>query len=423
MKQKALTLLKRSLNHELISGSFYTFLGSFTGNFLAFLFNFFLVHNLKSADYGEYASLVSLVNLISIPSSSFVTIIVQFATDYLSKKEIGKALQLYNTLFRFTTGLGVMICIFFLIFNLQLQSFFHISNIWILLIAGLSIAVSYMGIVNNAFTTSLLRFGFLSLLLIMAGAIKLGGAFTMFSLGYSVMGAMTIVFLSVLFPFLTNFIPVKAMFKEQKQRINIHLGDLIRYAIPTTVVTLALSSFTSSDVLLAKHFFRPQEAGQYAGLALIGKVIFYFTGSIPMVMFPLIIKRYNLKQNFQNLLYLSLLIILIPALGLAGFYYLFPVFTIKIFLGNAYLSLRPYLVLMALYMAIYSVLNLLVTFFLSLKKTTITWVVALGGIIQIWGIYTYHASFMQIIIVNIATAVVLLVILLVYYIKTYGIRT
>lgn len=420
MNKKVLFFVKRTLSHELISGSFYTILGSFFGNFLAFLFNFFLVRNLKSADYGEYASLVTLINLLSIPSQSFITIIVQFATDYISKKELGRALELYTILFRFTSGIGIVIFMVFLFFNGWIQSFFHISNILFLLIAGVSIAVSYMGIVNNAFTTSLLKFGFLSLLVIIAGAIKVGGAFVMFPVGYSVLGAMVIVFLSVSIPFLANFIPVRALFKEHKQRITIHLGELIRYAIPATVVTLALSSFTSSDVLLVKHFFHPQIAGEYAGLSLIGKVIFYFTGSIPMVMFPLIIKRYNHKQNFRNLLYLSLLIVLIPALTLTEFYYLFPVFTIKIFLGAAYLSVKPFLVPMALYMVIYSIVNLFVIFFLSLRKTHITWVVALASIAQIWGIYSYHTSFMQIIIVNIATSVALLIFLLVCYIRMYG---
>src|SRR5437016_4736818 len=148
MKQKAYNFVKKTLQHELISGSLFIFIGSMVGNFLAFLFNFFIVHNINSADYGIYASLVSLINLIGIPSQSFVTIIVQFATEYFSKKQMGKALQLYTSLFKFTTILGLFTFLIFVIFSRPIEQFFHITNFWYLLIAAITIAVMYLGIVN-----------------------------------------------------------------------------------------------------------------------------------------------------------------------------------------------------------------------------------------------------------------------------------
>jgi len=45
------------------------------------------------------------------------------------------------------------------------------------------------------------------------------------------------------------------------------------------LASLATTSFLSMDVILAKHFLAPKEAGYYALLALAGKMIF-FAGSL-----------------------------------------------------------------------------------------------------------------------------------------------
>lgn len=421
MKDKTIAFLKKTLQHELISGSLFIFAGSVVGNFLAFLFNFFIIHNLKSAsDYGIYASLVSLVNLVAIPAQSFVTIIVQFATEYFSRKQMGKALQLYTSLFKFTILLGIVTFLVFMIFSSPIEQFFHFNNVWFLSIAAATIAVMYLGIVNNAYATSLLKFGFLSWLQVWVGVIKIAGALLLFIIGYSVFGALGIVFLAAVIPFFLGFIPIVPLFRQHKERIQIHYGELIRYAIPATIATLAISSFTASDILLVKHYFPSHEAGLYAGLALVGRVIFYFTGTIPLVMFPLIIKRYNLKQNYDNLLYLSLAMVIVPSLFITLFYFLFPSFTTQLFLGKQYKAVIPYVGFIALYMTIFSIVNLLVTFFLSLKKTNIMFPVASAGVLQILGIVVFHASFQHVITVNIAISVLLLIALLLYYFRSYG---
>src|SRR6266581_2361346 len=96
MKDKTIALLKKGFKHELISVSSYIFLGSTGANVLAFLFNLFLAHKLSYIDYGVYSALITIINLVNIPSQSLTTIIVQFASQYLSRKEIGHASALYR---------------------------------------------------------------------------------------------------------------------------------------------------------------------------------------------------------------------------------------------------------------------------------------------------------------------------------------
>ena len=106
-------LFKKLLGHELISGSFYVFLGSVFANFLAFLLNLFLARNLSYADYAIFASLLSVITLSAIPVGSMNTIIVKFATDFFVKNENDKLKALYLIFFKFVLGLSLLSFSFF----------------------------------------------------------------------------------------------------------------------------------------------------------------------------------------------------------------------------------------------------------------------------------------------------------------------
>ena len=92
-----MNLFKVFLRHELISGSFYIFVGSMIANVLAFLLNLFLARSLSYADYAIFASLLSVITLSSIPAGSINNIIVKFATGFFVNGENDKLKTLYLT--------------------------------------------------------------------------------------------------------------------------------------------------------------------------------------------------------------------------------------------------------------------------------------------------------------------------------------
>src|SRR3989344_4097747 len=199
------------------------------------------------------------------------------------------------------------------------------------------------------------------------------------------------------------------------------LKNISNYAFPAAIAILALNSFISADVILVKHFFNAQDAGLYGGLSLVGKVIFYFTGPISSVMFPLLIKRPSSGQNFNSLFYLSLFLVTIPSILIVIFYYVFPLYSINFFLGgHEYEKVSPYLGTYGLFTMVFSILNIFVNFFLSIKKTKIFFVVGLGALFQMILISFFHNSFSQVINASLLSSSAILAVLFVIYIKEYG---
>lgn len=415
-------ILKNTLQHELISGSIFISMGFIISSFLSFVFNLFLARSLSYSDYGEYASLLSIFTLATIPTLSLTAVIVRFAAMYFANGEFGKASYFYKKMFLFWGLIAVFIFLLFLLLTPFISSFLKIEDLSLIIISGIAVAFSYFAVVNMAFLQSLTKFKILSFVTVFGSLGKLILGFLLIFAGLRVLGALISITLMTLINFVIGIFPLRQLisFKSEK-KVGLPYKDLIRYGIPASFSLLFLSSFISADVLLVKHFFKEAQAGYYGGLSLIGKVIFYFTGPIPLVMFPLLVQRHLRGENFKNLLYISLILVLIPSVSITLFYYLFPDFTMKFFLGGGeYLKVGKYLGIFGIFLTIFSLTNVVVNFFLSLSKTKITYLVACGAVLQVVLIYFYHRNFEEIIASSIISCGLLLIMLLLYYVNLYG---
>jgi O-antigen/teichoic acid export membrane protein len=410
--------------HELISGSFFVFIGTFSSSILSFIFNLFLARTLSYSDYGIFASLISLYALATIPAQSLTAVIVRFSAFYFANNEEDKASLLYRKMIVTWTLIGLAILLVSLLFSGPISSFLRINNSSLVVIIGMATALSYVSIVNVAYLQSLTKFLFMSFMYILGALVKLLLGMLLIFWGYKVFGAIWAVFLMTFVAFLISFGPLIRLLRRETQKdVSISLRELGLYALPASTTILLLSSFISTDVLLVKHFFSAEEAGYYGGLSMIGKAIFYFTGPIPFVMFPLIIKRHTKNQDFKNLFYFSLALVTLPALSITVFYSLFPEFTIRFFLGGReYLNLAGVLGLFGIFMTLYSLNNVVVNFFLSVKKTGIFLLVGIGAFLQIALILLFHESINQVIYASIFSSGLLLILLLLYYVREYGLH-
>ena len=418
-----MNFLSRLIKHELISGSFYIFAGGMVANVFAFLLNLFLARNLSYADYAIFASLLSVITLAAIPAGSINTVIVKFATDFFVKNENDKLKILYLLFFKFVLGLSLFIIFLFFIFSVPLINYLHIDNVWYVIVTGFVISSFYLNTLNTAFLQSLLKFKFMALLNIFGSSIRLVVGVILVILGYKVFGGLGALFSMTLGMYLVAYLPLTKILKEKSldKKISLNTKQMFSYAVPTFVTVLFLTSFTSMDVILVKHFFSPHTAGFYAGLSLIGKVIFYFTAPIPAVMFPLLVKRHATGKNFVNLFYLALILVILPSIAITAFYFVFPNFVINLFLGGReYLYVAPYLGIFGLYLTVFSLVNVCVSFFLSLNKTNIFIFVVLAAIFQIILIYIFHSNFYQVIGVSLFVSVLLFISLLFIFFKNYG---
>lgn len=414
-------IIKKAISHPLISGSVIIFSGTLFANVFNFLFNLYMSRNLSIADYGNLASLVSLILLCALAADSFAPTIVSFAGSYFAKGEQEKINDLFFQITKISFLVGCIILVIFILFTKDIGFFFNIqNNFWIILV-GVIILFGYTGSATRAILQAKLSFKYISFIGIFSSLLKLiaGGALVFF--GYGVTGALWGFLLSFLTSYLLSLIPLRNFFRRNTYRSHTDMLKLFSYGGPATLALIGMTLFITTDIMLVKHFFSSKEAGLYAGLSLIGRVIYFFSAPIGLVMFPLIVHKHAKEEDFKHIFKLSLSIVFLLSVSVSIFYFLFPTFVIRFFLKKEeYLAITPFVGLFGGFITIYSLVAILTNFYLSIKKTYIFIPIIVTAGLQVILIWVYHATFLQIILMSTLSVSLLFFYYLLYYWRLYG---
>lgn len=410
----------QAIKHPLISGSIIVFAGTIFANFLNFLFNIFMSRTLSISDYGILASLISLILIFALIAESFVPTIVHFAGSYFAKGEYEKIQGVFFQANKIAIFLGGLSFLAFTFFAKNIGNFLNINNDFLVILIGVIIFFGFMGSLNRAILQAKLLFKYMSFINAISSSVKLIIGILLVFLGFKVTGAIFGFLLSFFVLFILIFIPLKDFLKNSNTSFSLGMKNLFSYGAPATITLFSLTFFITSDILLVKHFFSPKEAGIYAGLSLIGRVIYFITAPITTVMFPIIVQKYSKKENYINTFKMAFLFVLLLSSIITVIYFLFPDFSIKLFLKKEeYLVASSLVGYFGIFITLFSLLSILTNFYLSVKKTKVSIIITSAAILQIILIWFYHKSFLQIISISLITTSLPLLMLLVYYIWLY----
>jgi len=412
MRQK----IKRLIKHPLIFGTGIVVGGNLAANFFNFLFTLFMSRNLSISEYGTLASVMSLIAFPLLVSNALGPVIVQFAGKYFATANYPLLRGLFIQMKKFLLILAVFIFSLFLFFLTSISNFFNIENKMILIIADFVIFFAIINVINISFIQAKLAFGFQVLVNLLNTLLKfvLGVIFVL--LGYSVIGATSAILFGLVSAYIFSFIQLKFIFDKKIPAPKVETKELFSYGLPASLTLMSLTSFISTDILLVKHFFNPQQAGLYAGLSLVARVIFFLSAPIGSVMFPIVVQKYSKKESFTRTFNLSLLLVLLPSVLIAIFYMLFPNFSILFFLKKQnYLAISHLLTPFAIFIVLFSLLSIIANFYLSINKTKVYIPVVIGALAQIILICLFHNSFAQIITISLVITFVLVGMLLLHY--------
>ena len=235
-------------------------------------------------------------------------------------------------------------------------------------------------------------------------------------LGFGVNAAIGGFALSFVLPLILFIYFIKiGFFKEKKIKFN--TSQIYKYSFPVLLMLIALTGLYTWDVVLVKRFFNPVEAGQYAALSLFGKIIFFATLSIGMVMFPKILELNSQNKAHLSLLFKSIVMAFLLGIGTSLVYLLIPKFIINMLFGTEYLIVSPLLWKFGIVMTIFSICYLISYYNIALHRIKFLYILILFNILEILLITIFHNSLTQIVTTLITVMVLLFFSLVIYTIK------
>ncbi len=171
--------------------------------------------------------------------------------------------------------------------------------------------------------------------------------------------------------------------------------QIISYSGSVFGAICGLTLLYNLDVILARHFLLPQDAGFYAAISLLGKIVFFINSSMGVILFPVVVWQKTTRQN-RSFQLLPLLGILAGSILLVIGYFVFPESLIKIIFGPAYLAIADYLGWIGVIFVLYSLVNLLSLYYLAQEKKDFVAILLAGVALEGALLGIYHQNISQI---------------------------
>jgi len=388
--------------------------GSNSINLLNYIYHLVIGRMLGPTFYGELAALISVIGLLGIIPGAVSLVIVKQISSAKNEQEVSNLIKWFKT--KMLIGSLIFSC-FVLIFSPFISSFLHITKVTYFILIALSFVFALQAGFNRSILQGLLKFKEMILSVFVENAAKLLISVALVYLGFRVGGAMVAFVLAAVLGFLVtnHYLEIKSK-KESNSSLN--LKPMLLFTIPVMVQSLAVTSLYSSDLILVKHFFSSHDAGLYASLSTLGKIIFFAAGPIGSVMFPIVSKRHAKGLKVKRIFLYSCFATAVVSLSILIVYLLFPKLAVNLLYGSAYLESANLLIWFGIFMTLFTFSSLLINFHLSLNRVKVVILPLLASIAQIAVIWFYHKSLFDVILVSIIVTALLLVLLLIY--STYG---
>ncbi|MDP5120776.1 MAG: oligosaccharide flippase family protein, partial [Spirosomaceae bacterium] len=311
-------------------------------------------------------------------------------------------------------GLGAFLFVFTVSMSVFWQDFFQTSSYLPFVIFGFGLPVYLLMSVNRGVLQGLLSYKKLALTYQTEMWVRLAVTMLLVYLGYRVNGVAWGLTLSLVATWLVSRTTIQT--NEESNPSEFERSVVMKFLLMVLVYECSQILINNSDILLVKHFFPPYEAGLYAALALIGRIVYFGTWTVVTLLFPIVIKLEKEGKSHTKYFLGGLAIVAIIATVIIAASYFYPTEMVGILFGDAYQSVAPLLWKYSLATALFALSNVFVYYHLSLDRRLPVWITIIGGVAQIILITLYHADFEQVIHIQIGLMVVLFVTMVCYHV-------
>lgn len=267
------------------------------GGIVNYLVHPIAVRMLSTADFGEFAALLSMINIMWFIMSAGTIITLKLIADHDSKSDFMYYLK--DKLTRPLIGVWLCVCLLIGLCAPWIARELQISHVWWVVIMGASIIFSFYGIILNAILQSGGWFKSLSLIGILWSVVRLICVIiALWRIGWSSTSAVwAIVIAWLIWITLTEYLVRRHLGRPSISDIMQYDGILIsqlkqqgKSYLNLIVITVMMGILTNSDVLIAQHVFGSESGRIYASVAIIAKFVVFIWLAAETVLLPKLLK-------------------------------------------------------------------------------------------------------------------------------------
>jgi O-antigen/teichoic acid export membrane protein len=409
--------LRRLPAHQLLTGSGLFFLSTLLVNAGNYSFNLLLGRLLGPALFADVSLIITLFLFVTFITAGFQQTAAKFAAIYSANGDEAQLWALRRWLNQRSWLIGLLFCLLVGGAASFWQSFFHTTSPWLFVIFAVGLPFYFVQGIDRGLLQGQMRFGLLAASYQAEMWVRLLVGLALVLIGWAAYGAVLALTLSIIATWAVAAYGLRhnrgagvasATLKPSERQA------LLAFALPVLLVEISLILINNSDVLLVKRFFDSATAGQYAALALIGRIVFFGTWSVVITMFPLVAQKAQRREPHRHLLWISLglvagvSVVIVTATAVA------PALIIQLLFGAAYLPVASLLWLYALATALFALANVLINYHLALGNRGGAFLALTAGLCQVALLLLFHTTLAQVVLIQVGLMGALLLVLLLW---------
>jgi O-antigen/teichoic acid export membrane protein len=378
-----------------------------------YLYNLILGRILGPAQFADAAVLITFLLVLSFVAMTFQLVTAKFSVVF----ENDSFKSFISSTYKLAIVISIFLGLFIIFFSNQLQQIFNTSSSSMFVIFGLGVPLYFLMSVNRGVYQGKQEFKSLSItyqaemlsrLLITLGLIYL------FNIQSSIVIAIGIL-ISLGFG-LVPFRSVKIHFKSVRLIEPAKVKQVRNFFVITAFYELTQIIINNSDILLVKHYFESYDAGLYASLALIGRIVYFIAWMFVMLLLPTVVQFKKEGKNTATVLFKYVGYIAGIALLIVFGCSLFPKTAITLLFGDSYLAMAPLLWQYALATGLFAISNIFAYYYLSLDRYIPVIISGVFGVLQMSLVIFFHNSLEQVVHMQIVPMFLLLVLQVSFFI-------
>ena len=378
-----------------------------------YLYNLILGRILGPAEFADAAILITFLSVLSFIAMTFQLVTAKFSVLFEGSLFNGFISKIFKNAFAVGLVLGIII----IAFANQLQELFRTSSSEMFVVFGIGVPIYFLMSVNRGIYQGHQSYKWLSMTyqaeMLSRLLITLGLLFVLN------INSSLIISIGILISFGFGLVPFEWRHLKLKTPFtlnNTQLKQVKRFFIITAFYECTQIVINNSDILLVKHYFESYEAGLYASLALIGRVVYFIAWMFVMLLLPKVVQLKKEGKETSTVLFKYVLYILAIALAIVIGCACFPELAIQLLFGEDYLSMAPLLWKYATATGLFAVSNIFAYYYLSLDRYVPVIISGLFGLLQVALVVLFHTSLEEVVLVQIAVMVLLLLVQVAYFI-------
>ena len=403
-------VLRRILSNSTVAGAFLVF-AALAGNVFNFIYNAYLGRVLSPEMFGVIGLIGSFLSLSQIITSG-LSRTVTYKSAYLLGKHNKTVKEFWARTRKNWTFVSVGIALLWLLATPLLMHVFNSTDALPFMLFAPVWVIGILSAIDSGFLGGNLQFIVIALTALVEAISKFVIAFVLVQIGkpewvYSAIP------LSMAIVFALSWIVILRLKSLHVSEIKREDLKFPKKFFTTSVLTkLASVAFLTFDVILAKLFLSPRDAGLYTLLSLVGKMIYFLGTLFAQFIIPLVSKAEGAGKNSDKVF--IKLILATTLSSLVGFVFLgvFGNYTVPILFGKNTLPILPLLTMYTGAMVLTTVAVNIVSYHQIKHHNLFPIVSFIISILQIVAINFFHSGFEQLAyVMSVVSAIHLLVLI------------